>query len=443
MKQYDAIFIGWGKGAKTLAAKFAKQGQRIAMIEQNPHMYGGACPNVACVPTKSLILHAKNTPYEAAIEIKNRLTNTLNQNNYRKLNDMESVDVYTAVGSFVSDHEVRVKNNEIDEVIYGTNIFIDTGAKAIIPNIKGIHETKYVYTSTELMELTALPKRLAILGGGYIGLEFASMYAQYGSEVNVFEHGNRLVKREDEDVSFKIQSVLEKQGVSFIFEASIKEVKNDHDTVIITYEAGSELKELTVDALLIATGRSANTEQLRLENAHIEVDQRGSILVDEHLCTTNPHIYALGDVKGGLQFTYISLDDSRIVYDHLYGQGSYTTNTRGVIPYSLFISPTFSRVGLSEQEAIAKGYRIKTATIDVNTIVRAKINTHTDGILKAIVNEENNEILGCVLFCDTSEEMINLITLAINEHIPADRFKSMIFTHPTMSEALNDLFAAF
>lgn len=443
MKQYDAIFIGWGKGAKTLVTKLANQGQHIAMIEQNPHMYGGACPNVACVPTKSLILHAKNTPYEAAIEIKNKLTNTLNQNNYRKLNSLASVDVYTAVGSFVNDHEVRVKNDLMDEVIYGTNIFIDTGAKAVIPEIKGIHETKHVYTSTELMELTTLPKRLAILGGGYIGLEFASMYAQYGSEVVVFEHGDRLVKREDQDVSIMIQSVLEKQGVSIVFEASITEVKNEDDSVIITYQSGSELKEITVDALLIATGRSANTEHLQLENAHVEVDQRGSILVDEHLCTTNPHVYALGDVKGGLQFTYISLDDSRIVYDHLYGQGTYTTNTRGVIPYSLFISPTFSRVGLSEQEAIAKGYHIKTASIEVSSIVRAKINGHTDGMLKAIVNEENNEILGCVLFCDASEEMINLMTLAINEHIPADRFKSMIFTHPTMSEALNDLFAAF
>lgn len=444
MKRYDAIMIGWGKGAKTLAAAYAKQGKKVAMIEKSNQMYGGTCINVGCIPSKSLIIGPEKYTYDKAVERKETLVGKLRQKNFNLLNDLANVDVYTAEGSFVNEHEVRVKNSEIDEILYGEYIFINTGSTSIIPDIKGIKETSHVYTSDTMMDETVLPKRLAILGGGYIGLEFSSMYARYGSHVSVFEHGERLVKREDEDVAKAIQSVLEKQGVSFHFQTSITEVHNDGEEVVITYvDQDGAAKELRVDGLLLATGRKPNTEALHLENAQVAVNSRGAILVDEHLHTSKSHIYAMGDVKGGLQFTYISLDDYRIVYDDLFGNGTRTTENRGHIPYSVFISPTFSRVGLSEQEAVAAGYPVQTNVIAAASIPRANVDEKTEGLLKAVVNADTKEILGCVLFYETSEEIINFVQLAMNTHIPANELKNHIFTHPTKSEALNDLFAPF
>lgn len=443
MKRYDAIMIGWGKGAKTLAAAFAKQGKHVAMIEKSNQMYGGTCINVGCIPSKSLIVGTEKYAYDQAVARKRTLVGKLRNKNFHLLEDLHNVDVYTAEGSFVNEHEVRVKNEEIDEVIYGELIFINTGSTSIIPNIAGLQDTKHVYTSDLMMDEEQLPKRLAILGGGYIGLEFSSMYARYGAQVSVLEHGERLVKREDEDIATAIQSVLENQGVRFYFNTSVTKVHNDGEEVVITYEKDGKVEELRADALLLATGRKANTASLQLENAHVEVDARGTVKVDEHLRTSQPHIYAMGDVKGGLQFTYISLDDYRIVQDDLFGEQKRTTNNRGNIPYSVFISPTFSRVGMSEQEAIAAGYQVKTNTMPAASIPRANVDEKTEGLLKAVVNAETKEILGCVLFCEASEEIINFVQLAMNLHLTSDEIKNHIFTHPTKSEGLNDLFAPF
>ena len=190
----------------------------------------------------------------------------------------------------------------------------------------------------------------------------------------------------------------------------------------------------------LATGRKANTETLQLEKAGVDVDVRGNILVNKYLQTSVEHIFALGDVKGGLQFTYISLDDYRIVKDYLFGKKAQTTQNRGHIAYSVFITPTFSRVGMSEQEALAAGYQIKKAVMPAAAIPRANVVSQPNGLLKAIVNAENDQILGCVLFCEASEETINFVQLAMNQGLPYQMVRDHIFTHPTMSEALNDLF---
>lgn len=444
MKHYDAIMIGFGKGAKTLAKAYAQKGKRVAMIEQSDKMYGGTCINVGCIPSKSLVVGAGTYTYQASIQRKNELTSALRKKNYAMLDQFDHVDIYTATASFIDAHTIQIKGSGLDEQLQGDEIFINTGSTPIQPNIKGIQDTKNIFTSAELMDLTILPKRLAIIGGGYIGLEFSSMYARYGAQVTVFEHGKRLVKREDEDVASQIQQVLEKQGVSFQFSSRVQTFANEHDEVIITYQnaSGDVVKE-HYDAVLLATGRKANIEALHVEKAGIAVDPRGNIIVDEHLRTNVPHIHAMGDVKGGLQFTYISLDDYRIVYDDLFGEGKRTTNNRGAIAYSVFISPTFSRVGLSEQEAKALGYEVLTSTLPAAAIPRANVNQKTDGLLKAVVDANTKQILGCVLFCDASEEMINFVQLAMNQKVSADVIKNHIFTHPTMSEALNDLFAKY
>lgn len=444
MKHYDAIMIGFGKGAKTLAKAYAQKGKRVAMIEQSDKMYGGTCINVGCIPSKSLVVGAGTYTYQASIQRKNELTSVLRKKNYDMLDQFDNVDIYTATASFVDAHTIQIKGIGLDEQLQGDEIFINTGSTPILPNIEGIKDTKNIFTSAELMDEQTLPKRLAIIGGGYIGLEFSSMYARYGAQVTVFEHGERLVKREDEDVASQIQKVLEKQGVSFQFSSSVRKFANEHDEVVITYQnAHGDIVKEHFNAVLLANGRKANTEALQLDKAGVTVDQRGNIIVDEHLRTNVPHIHAMGDVKGGLQFTYISLDDYRIVYDDIFGEGKRTTNNRGAIAYSLFISPTFSRVGLSEQEAKDAGYEVLTSTLPATAIPRANVNQKTDGLLKAVVDAKTKQILGCVLFCDASEEIINFVQLAMNQKVPADVIKNHIFTHPTMSEALNDLFAKY
>lgn len=442
MKKYDAIMIGFGKGSKTLAAEMAKRGKHVAMIEKSNQMYGGTCINEGCIPSKSLIIQADKNGYTKAVENKEVLVTKLRKKNFDKLDQLENVDVYTATAQFVSDHEVHIKNEELDEVLYGDMLFINTGSEPNIPDIKGIHDTKHVYTSAELMKLTELPKRLAIIGGGYIGLEFSSMYARYGSKVTVFEHGERLVKREDKDIADEIQKVLESQGVAFEFLSSVEAFENDGEQVIVSYkDASGNNHRLTVDGVLLAAGRHANTKALALDQAGVEVDARGNVIVNEHLQTNVPHIYAMGDVKGGLQFTYISLDDYRIVKDHLFGEGKRTTENRGNIAYSVFISPTFSRVGLSEQEALKAAHNIKIAKMPAAAIPRANVISQPNGLLKAVIDADTEQVLGCVLFCAESEEMINFVALAMDQKLPYQAIRDHIFTHPTMSEALNDLFS--
>lgn len=442
MKKYDAIMIGFGKGSKTLAAEMAKRGKHVAMIEKSNQMYGGTCINEGCIPSKSLIIQTDKNGYTKAVENKEILVTKLRKKNFDKLDQLENVDVYTATAQFVSDHEVHIKNEELDEVLYGDMLFINTGSEPNIPNIKGIHDTKHVYTSAELMKLTELPKRLAIIGGGYIGLEFSSMYARYGSKVTVFEHGERLVKREDKDIADEIQKVLESQGVAFEFLSSVEAFENDGEQVVVSYkDASGNNHRLTVDGVLLAAGRHANTKALALDQAGVKVDARGNVIVNEHLQTNVPHIYAMGDVKGGLQFTYISLDDYRIVKDHLFGEGKRTTENRGNIAYSVFISPTFSRVGLSEQEALKAAHNIKIAKMPAAAIPRANVISQPNGLLKAVIDADTEQVLGCVLFCAESEEMINFVALAMDQKLPYQAIRDHIFTHPTMSEALNDLFS--
>lgn len=443
MKRYDAIIIGFGKGGKTLAAEYARRGKRVAMIEKSKQMYGGTCINEGCIPSKSLIIQAGQKAYAAAVLQKEALITKLRQKNYDKLNQFENVDIYTAKADFISNHEVHIKNKYMDEIMFGDNIFINTGSKTVYPAISGLRDTHHVYTSATIMKETDLPKKLAIIGGGYIGLEFSSMYARYGSEVTVFENGDRLIKREDADVADEIQRVLKNQGVSFIFESTVTKLENASEQVKLSYinKEGMQ-EEFIADAVLLAAGRKANTEDLHLEMAGVDVDTRGNIIVNEVLQTTAPNIYAMGDVKGGLQFTYVSLDDYRIIASHLFGDDTRTTNNRGNIAYSMFISPTFSRVGLSEAEAKQQGYEIKVATLPAAAIPRANIINQTDGILKAIIDKKTDCILGTVLFCAQSEELINFVQLAMNADMPYQAIANHIFTHPTMSEALNDLFSA-
>ena len=455
MKKYDAVIIGFGKGGKTLAGFLAGKGQNVALIEKSDKMYGGTCINVGCIPSKKLVnstkvlknkgldnVEAKEKFYAESIDNKNALIGALRGKNYEMLASKDTVTVYDGTGSFVSKNVVNIESNGENIQIEGEKIFINTGATTIIPNIKGVKESSYVYTSTSLMELKELPKKLTVIGAGYIGLEFASMYSEFGSEVTVIDMADRLMPREDEEIAERVKAILEAKGIKFLLKSKIEEIsdRNGKGYVKISGENGES--EVESDAILVAIGRRPNTDGLNLEAAGVKTDEKGAVAVDETLKTTADNIWAMGDVKGGLQFTYISLDDFRIIRDNVYGNGNRTVNDRSVVPYSVFINPPLSRVGMTEKEAVEKGYEVKTGRLEAMAIPKGKIEGVTDGLLKTVVDAKTDKILGCTLLCNTSHEMINVVAAAIKAEQKYTFLRDMLFTHPTMTEALNDLFGS-
>ena len=440
MKQYDAVIIGFGKAGKTLAAELAAHDWSVAMVERSDKMYGGTCINIGCIPTKALIhsagLAAAGHPltfgqrrdyYRESVASKTALVDLLRDKNYHKLADNARIDVYTGEGSFASPETVAVKTTQGTQQIGGKYIVINTGAETVIPPIEGIAQSRRVYTSTSIMELEELPQHLVIVGGGYIGLEFASMYASFGSKVTVLEGFAELIPREDRDIAAAVREALEKKGIEFRMGARVESVSDTAGGVRV--------------AVLLATGRRPATAGLNLAAAGIETDDRGAVRVDAHLRTTAPRVFAAGDVTGGLQFTYVSLDDFRIIRDVLLGDGARTTANRGPVPYSVFIEPTLSHVGMHEEEARKAGRDIRVNRIAVAAFPRSRILGSTEGVLKAVIDAKTDEILGCTLFGAESGEVINTVATAMKHGVTAHDLSNSIYTHPSMSESLNDLFA--
>jgi len=441
---YDIVVIGFGKAGKTLAAKFSKAGKSVALVEKDKNMYGGTCINVGCIPSKRLITDAAKSPkgefeekaqhYKETVAEKKKLTAALNKANYDKVAST-GVDIIDGTASFKDNHHIIVSTKDGNVEIEAEKFIINTGSVTVIPKIEGAN-SKGVYTSESIMNLEELPKRLTIVGGGYIGLEFASMYADFGSKVTVVQDGDVFLPREDEDIAKAIREVLETKSVEIVTGAKVTKAEEGK----LYYEASGESKTLDSDAILLAVGRRPNTDDLGCENAGVKLTDRGGVVTDEHLKTSANNIWAAGDVCGKLQFTYISLDDSRIIWDEIMGEDKRTTENRGAFSYSVFINPPFSRVGMSEKDAKAAGVDYKVLSLSANAIPKAKVLRKTDGLLKALVKADGT-ILGAELFCEESYEMINFIKLAMDHGIKARDIANFIFTHPTMSESLNDLFA--
>lgn len=455
MKQYDAIIIGFGKAGKTLAAELSNRGWQVAVVERSSMMYGGTCPNIACIPTKTLVheagiaalLYHDDYPkqanlYKQAIGRKNRLTSFLRNNNYERLSKRPNVTVYTGEGSFVSANIIKVALPEGDIELQGKEIFINTGSTPIIPAIDGIKESQKVYTSTTLLDLNVLPQHLIIVGGGYIGLEFASMYAEFGSKVTLLEGGNRFMPRNDQDIANSVKEVLEKKGIEIHLNARAQSIHDTNDGVTLTYSDVSDGTPYFVDgdAILIATGRKPMIEGLNLQATGIGVDAHGAIVVNDQLRTTVPHVWAMGDVKGGPQFTYLSLDDFRIIRDQLFGDKKRDIGDRDPVPYAVFIDSPLAHIGLTEEEALKRGYSFKVSRLPATSVVRSRTLKQTDGMLKAIVNDHSGKIMGCTLFCAEAPEIINIVAMAMKTGQHYTFLRDFIFTHPSMSEGLNELF---
>lgn len=441
MYDYQAIIIGFGKAGKTLAAFLAGQGWCVAMVEASAQMYGGTCINIGCIPTKTLVHDAElhgpgEQAFSQAMARKRQVTGLLREKNYQNLAGLEPVTVIDGRAEFIDPHRISVQGAAGTQVLSGERIFINTGAVSRWPAIDGLDRSQRSYDSTGLLQLTQRPARLGIIGGGYIGLEFASMFAQFGSAVTVFEEAGALLGREDRDMAQAIQQILSDAGVSFTFNAGVKQVRDVEGGVEVVHQGGVQ----SFDALLVAAGRVPNTAGLQLARAGVETDERGAVRVDAQLRSSVPHIWALGDVNGGPQFTYISLDDFRIVRDSLFGAGKRSTADRGAVPYSVFITPSFSRIGLSEDQARQQGRDIKVAKLPAAAIPRARVLGDTRGLLKAVVDAQTGQILGVALLCRDAHEMINIVKTAMDAGLPYTRLRDQLFTHPTMSESLNDLF---
>lgn len=441
MEKYENIIIGFGKGGKTLAKTLAAKGQTVLMIEKSQRMYGGTCINIGCIPSKSLILNGeKQLPFNEAVEHKEQLTGMLRNKNYHMIADEPTGKVLDGTAKFISDHVLEVILPDQSTIqVEGEKIFINTGALPVILPIPGLQDSRYLLDSTSAMDLSELPETLVIIGAGYIGLEFAAMFASYGSKVIVLDANTSFIPREDDDIAEMIYQDLTAAGIEFHLGVAVDQIQDKTDMAEVTYTENGTVKKIAANNVLAATGRKPNTADLGLENTTIQVNERGAVVVDDLLKTTAEDVWAIGDVKGGLQFTYISLDDYRIILDQLTGEGTRRVSDRSVVPYSVFITPPLSNVGLTEKAAQKANINYKLFKFMTAGVPKAQVMEDAKGVFKVLVDPDTEQILGASIYAEESHEVINLIALAIKAKLPYTMLRNHIYSHPTMSEALNDV----
>lgn len=436
MKTFDMIVIGFGKAGKTLASKMAGLGKSVALIEKFSENYGGTCINIGCIPTKTLI-HATeaNLSFSEAMSLKETVITRLRNKNEMVLKG-NGVQLINAKATFVANKIIEISGGDTTEQLTAETIIINTGAVSNHLPIPGLLSSNHVVDSTGLQKLDYQPKRLGIIGGGNIGLEFASLFANMGSDVTVFESSPAILSRYEEVASTLASQYLEEDGVSILTNSRIEQVSDRGEEVLVIADG----TEHAFDLVMYALGRKPATEGLGLETTDITLSDKGAIIVDEFCETAVKGVYAVGDVNGGPQFTYTSLDDFRIVFGKLVGNSQYSRKDRQNIPTSLFIQPPLSQVGLTEKEALALGLPYKSNELLVANMPRAHVNNDLRGVYKVLVNTETNMILGATLFGSNSHEIINQIKMAMDNQIPYTYLKNQLFTHPTMAENLNDVF---
>ena len=365
--------------------------------------------------------------------------------NFTLFDTPETSTVITGRARFADEHTILVSAGTDRLTVRAATIVINTGAEPALPPIPGLADSTRVVTSTGMLALGKRPGELVILGGGYVGVEFASMQAAYGTRVTILQRGDRLLPQEDAGISAEIRTLLTTAGVQVLTGATARQVSEDGDRIRVGYRSGSGgTDSVEGDLVLAALGRRPVTEGLGLAEAGVAVGPRGEIVVNDQLQTSVPHIYAVGDVNGGPQFTYVSLDDYRIVLDQLVGDGSRTIADRTAVPHVVFTTPPLARVGLTEAQARATGRPLKTATrriADMATVPRAKIVGEARGVATAIVDAETDEVFGVTILAHDAHELINTIAVAMRLGATATALRDGIYTHPSMTELFSDLFA--
>lgn len=436
-----------GKAGKSLARALGSAGRAVVLVEQSEQMYGGTCINVACVPTKALVHQAarrrsSDAPadwFTSAVETRDALTGRMRARNEALLDEVDAVTVLDGRARFVGPREVEVTTATGALRVSAEHVVISTGTRPAWPDLPGATLPR-VHDSTSIQHVDPFPERLLVVGAGFIGLEFAGMFAGFGSEVTVLNSAERLLPGEDEDVAASVAATLADAGIHVHHGVQATGFRDDGDEVVVQYGD----RELSADAVLLATGRTPATDDLGLDAAGIEVDDRGFVTVDEHLRTSVEGVFAVGDVNGGPQFTYISYDDHRIVLDQLTGAGTRRTTDRVAVPTTTFLTPPLSRVGLSEAVAREHGLHVRVAAKDVAAIAampRPKIVGEAHGRIKFVVEADTDLVLGATLFCVDSQELVNLVALAMRAGVTATALRDGIWTHPSTTEAMNEVLA--
>jgi dihydrolipoamide dehydrogenase len=452
---YDAIIIGTGQGAVPLAVDLAKAGQKTAVIEK-AHL-GGSCINFGCTPTKTMIASARvaylagrgseygvdtgdvKVDFKKIRERKRKIVKSFRSGIGKSL-DHGKIDLLKGEGSFVSEKKIRIHGQNEEQEITGDKVFINSGTRESIPPVNGIEDVDYLNSET-IMELDALPDHLLIIGGGYVGCEFAQMFRRYGSKVTVIQRAGQLLTREDSDVSVEVAKILEEDGIRVLFNAKARSVvKNDNGNILMTIKTEAEEKQIEGTHLLLAAGRTPNTDMLNLNKAGIKTDERGFIEANDRLETSVDGIYCIGDVKGGPAFTHISYDDYRVLKENILENGNASIKGR-LVPYVVFIDPQLGRVGMNETETKSKGLNYKVAKMPMSKAARALEMDETRGFMKAIVDADSKRILGCAILGVEGGEIMNILQMAMLGDLPYTKIRDTAIAHPTLGESLNNLFA--
>ncbi|MGW5112890.1 mercuric reductase [Nocardia sp. NPDC004123] len=457
-EHYDTIVIGASQGGRFLPVELAKAGQRVALVERG--QLGGVCVNIGCTPTKTMVASARLAHQArraaeygvrigpvsvdlAAVRERKRAMVAGARENYASRLAQDGLDLIEGEAHFTWPKSVEVASTDGGRrQISAPVIVIDTGARPKPLAIPGADQVP-VLDSTSIMELDQLPEHLIIVGGGYIGLEFGQMFRRFGSEVTIVQHAAHLLTREDEDVSDEVAALLRDDGITVSTSSKPVRVEPaDGGRLRLTVRTDDGERQLEGSHLLSAIGRIPNTKALTPEVAGVRLDDHGFVEVDEYLNTTVPGVYAMGDVTPGPAFTHSSYDDYRILHANLIGHEKASTRDR-IVPYTVFIDPQLGRVGMTEREARANGHAIRVAKLPMSAVIRAIETGETRGFMKAVVDADNGQILGCAVLGSEGGEIMTMIQVAMLGKLTHTAMADAIFTHPLLAEGLNTLFTMF
>jgi pyruvate/2-oxoglutarate dehydrogenase complex dihydrolipoamide dehydrogenase (E3) component len=456
-EQYDAIIIGSGQAGNPLAIALAGAGMRTAIIERE-HV-GGTCVNEGCTPTKTMIasgrvayLARRGSDYGVdtgpiridLAKVRDRKRNIVNKfrdGGQARLEKTTNLELVFGEARFMGPKiiEVRLKTGET-HLLSAKLIFINAGTRTAHPKLDGLTDVPFL-DNVSLMELDAVPEHLLVLGGGYIGLEFGQLFRRFGSRVTIIQSAWQLLVREDPDVAAEVAAILRQDGIEILLSARGTRVRNAGATIQLDVEHMGDMTTLTASHLLVATGRMPNSDTLNLEAAGIQTSDHGFIKVNDKLETSVSGVYALGDIKGGPAFTHISYDDFRIIRANLLENKNVSIKDR-MVPYTLFTDPQLGRVGMTETEARAEKKNIRVARLPMTSVARALEMDESRGFMKVIVDGDTDQILGAAILGIEGGEIMSAIQIAMMGKLPYTALRDGIFAHPTLMEALNNLFTA-